>query len=353
MAPHFDIITIFPGTFAGVIGESILGRAIASGLLEVELTDLRDFTTDKHRSVDDRPYGGGPGMVFKPEPVFDAVEHVLARRPVREGDGRQRRILLTPQGRRLDQSLLRELAQAEHIVLVCGHYEGFDERIVQGLGCEQVSIGDFVLSGGELPAMVILDGVARLLPGALGHPESSDQESFEHGLSDHPPYTRPAEFRGMRVAEVLLSGTHAEIERWRRSEARSRTRALRGDLLAADRDASSMLGSAGTVRARPRTRAGSDVEDVGGEYEGPAGAGRSTRARTLEATRHCPARRTRDSADAADERAPEQRSGDFTVPEGRDPAADPQPAHAPVSARLAADRHRTGGTHPGTSGRRE
>jgi tRNA (guanine37-N1)-methyltransferase len=233
MAPstplQFDIITIFPGIFAGVVGESILGRAAASGLVDVRFTDLRDFTKDKHRSIDDRPYGGGPGMVFKPEPVFEAVEHVLAEAGSEEK--RTRKIILTPQGRRLEQPLLRELAEVERVVLLCGHYEGFDERIFQGLDFEPVSIGDYVLSGGELPAMVILDGVTRLLPGALGHPQSSVYESFENGLLDHPHYTRPLEYRGMPVPEVLRSGNHAEIERWRRHQARERTLEHRSDLV--------------------------------------------------------------------------------------------------------------------------
>lgn len=206
-----------------MIGESILGRARQKGLFDVHCTDLRDFTHDRHRSVDDRPYGGGPGMVFKPEPVFEAVEAVLARQ--RAVPEKTRRLVLTPQGRRLVQADCRDLARAEWIVLLCGHYEGFDERIFQGLDLEPVSIGDYVLSGGEIAAMVILDGVVRLLPGALGHPESAEHESFETDLLDHPHYTRPPVFRGMEVPEVLLSGNHAEIREWRRREARRRTEA--------------------------------------------------------------------------------------------------------------------------------
>jgi tRNA (guanine37-N1)-methyltransferase len=227
MALHFDILTIFPGMFAGILEESILGRSLRAGLLEVDLLNLRDFTHDRHRSVDDRPYGGGPGMVFKPEPVFEAVDHVLAagRAPAAE----TRKIILTPQGRRLVQSDLRELARARWIILLCGHYEGFDERIITGLDFEQVSIGDYVLSGGEIPAMVLLDGVARLLPGALGHPESAAQESFEEGLLDYPQYTRPPEYRGLKVPEVLLSGDHARIARWRRQEALRRTAQRRSE----------------------------------------------------------------------------------------------------------------------------
>ena len=230
MAVRFDIITIFPGMFSSVVGESILGRAVKSGLVEIQRVDLRDFTEDRHRSVDDRPYGGGPGMVFKPEPVFDAVESVLGE-VGSAADAGVRKIILTPQGRRLDQPLLRELSGESRIVLLCGHYEGFDERIIEGLGFEEVSIGDYVLSGGELPAMVLIDGVVRLLPGALGHPESSAGESFENGILEYPQYTRPSEYRGMKVPEVLLSGNHAEIEQWRRQQALERTRDRRGDLL--------------------------------------------------------------------------------------------------------------------------
>ena len=230
MAVRFDIITIFPGMFSSVVDESILGRAVKSGLVEIQRVDLRDFTQDRHRSVDDRPYGGGPGMVFKPEPVFDAVESVLGE-VGSTADAGVRKIILTPQGRRLDQPLLRELSGESRIVLLCGHYEGFDERIVEGLGFEEVSIGDYVLSGGELPAMVLIDGIVRLLPGALGHPESSEEESFENGILEYPQYTRPPEYRGMKVPEVLLSGNHAEIEQWRRQQALERTRDRRGDLL--------------------------------------------------------------------------------------------------------------------------
>ncbi|MCH2366765.1 MAG: tRNA (guanosine(37)-N1)-methyltransferase TrmD [Planctomycetes bacterium] len=230
MAVRFDIITIFPGMFSSVVDESILGRAVKSGLVEIQRVDLRDFTEDRHRSVDDRPYGGGPGMVFKPEPVFDAVESVLGE-VGSAADAGVRKIILTPQGRRLDQPLLRELSGESRIVLLCGHYEGLDERIFEGLGFEEVSIGDYVLSGGELPAMVLIDGVVRLLPGALGHPESSEEESFENGILEYPQYTRPSEYRGMKVPEVLLSGNHAEIEQWRRQQALERTRDRRGDLL--------------------------------------------------------------------------------------------------------------------------
>jgi tRNA (guanine37-N1)-methyltransferase len=238
MAIAFDILTIFPDMFAGVLGESILARSLAAGLVRVELTNIRDFTEDRHRSVDDRPYGGGPGMVFKPEPVIAAVEHVLRRE--RAAPRATRKLILTPQGRTLDQAGLRGLSQASWIVLLCGHYEGFDERIVERLtrdqGFEELSIGDYVLSGGEIPAMAILDGVARLLPGALGHPESAALESFETGRLDYPQYTRPPQFRGMPVPEVLLSGNHQEIDKWRRERSLERTRERRADLLAASTD---------------------------------------------------------------------------------------------------------------------
>jgi tRNA (guanine37-N1)-methyltransferase len=235
MALSFDILTIFPGMFTGVLGESIVARAIAAGLIEVEFTDIRAFAAGRHRSVDDRPYGGGPGMVFKPEPVFAAVESVLSRSKAPPDE--TRRIILTPQGARLTQARIRELAGARWIILVAGHYEGFDERILEGLrserGFEELSVGDFVLSGGEIPAMVILDGVTRLLPGAVGDPDSTRLESFEDGLLDHPQYTRPPEYRGRKVPEVLLSGNHARIEKWRREQSLERTRERRGDLLGA------------------------------------------------------------------------------------------------------------------------
>ena len=227
----FDILTIFPGMFSGVVGESIVSRAVELGLVRTEFTNIRDFATDKHRSVDDRPYGGGPGMVFKPEPVFAAVESVLAK--ARAPEESTRKIVLTPQGRRLVQKDLRELSQAEWIILLCGHYEGFDERILEGIKFEEISIGDYVLSGGEVPAMAILDGVVRLLPGALGDPLSSRAESFEEGLLDYPQYTRPPDYRGMQVPEVLISGNHQLIEKWRREQALRRTRERRMDLLGA------------------------------------------------------------------------------------------------------------------------
>ncbi|MGA9160752.1 MAG: tRNA (guanosine(37)-N1)-methyltransferase TrmD [Actinomycetota bacterium] len=221
---RIDVVTIFPGIFDGPLRESLLGRAIEAGVLEVRVHDLRESTTDRHRQVDDESYGGGPGMVMKPEPLFAAVEAL--------GSGERRTLLLSPAGRRLDQALVRELASEPWLVLICGRYEGVDERVVQGLPAEEVSIGDYVLSGGEVPALVVLEAVTRLVPGVIGREESHERDSFgPDGLLDHPHYTRPAEFRGMRVPEALLSGNHAEIERWRREAARDKTRRNRPDLL--------------------------------------------------------------------------------------------------------------------------
>ena len=221
---RIDVVTIFPGIFESPLRESLLGRAIGAGLLDVRVHDLRDSTSDRHRQVDDESYGGGPGMVLKPEPVFAAVESL--------GAGERRTLLLSPAGRRLDQALARELAGEAWLVLICGRYEGVDERVVEGLGAEEVSIGDYVVAGGEVPALVVLEAVTRLVPGVIGREESHEQDSFgDEGILDHPHYTRPAEFRGMRVPETLLSGNHAEIERWRREAALEKTRRNRPDLL--------------------------------------------------------------------------------------------------------------------------
>ncbi|MBN1419723.1 MAG: tRNA (guanosine(37)-N1)-methyltransferase TrmD [Planctomycetes bacterium] len=224
---RIDVLTIFPRMFDGILGESIIKRAIEARIVDVRMTDFRAFAKDRHRSVDDRPYGGGPGMVLRPEPIFDAVEAIRAT----GGPEPPRGVLMTPQGRRLDQALLRDLARGRWLILVCGHYEGFDERIRIGLGYEEVSIGDYVLSGGEIPAMVLIDGIVRLLPGALGDPGSSASESFSHGTLEYPQYTRPAEFRGMRVPEILISGDHGRIAAWRREQGIARTQARRRDLL--------------------------------------------------------------------------------------------------------------------------
>ncbi|MGH2526078.1 MAG: tRNA (guanosine(37)-N1)-methyltransferase TrmD [Actinomycetota bacterium] len=219
-----DILTIFPSIFDSPLRESLLGKAIDAGTLDVRVHDVRDHTTDRHRQVDDESYGGGPGMVMKPEPVFRAVESL--------GDGPKRLLVMSPAGRRLDQELVRELSMEPWLVLIAGRYEGIDERVVEGLGAEEVSIGDYVLSGGELPVLVVLEAVTRLVPGVIGREESHERDSFgTDGLLDHPHYTRPAEFRGMRVPEVLLSGDHAAVERWRREAAVEKTRRNRPDLL--------------------------------------------------------------------------------------------------------------------------
>ena len=221
---RIDVLTIFPGILESPLRESLLGKAIEKGVLDVRVHDIRDHATDKHRQVDDESYGGGPGMVMKPEPIFAAVEAL--------GPDPKRVLLLSPAGRRLDQALVRELAAEPWLVLVAGRYEGVDERVVEGLGAEEISIGDYVLSGGEVPALVVLEAVTRLVPGVIGRDESHERDSFGHdGLLDHPHYTRPPEFRGMAVPEVLLSGDHAAIERWRREAAREKTRRNRPDLL--------------------------------------------------------------------------------------------------------------------------
>jgi tRNA (guanine37-N1)-methyltransferase len=220
---RIDILTIFPGMFESPLRESLLGRAIEAGIVDIRLHDIRDATTDKHRQVDDESYGGGPGMVMKPEPIFSAVESL--------GVGGKRVLLLSPAGRRLDQAWVRELADEPWLVLVCGRYEGVDERVALGLPAEEISVGDYVLSGGEVPALVVVEAVTRLVPGVIGKEESHEQDSFQDGLLDHPHYTRPAEFRGLIVPEVLLSGNHAEIERWRREAALEKTRRMRPDLL--------------------------------------------------------------------------------------------------------------------------
>lgn len=222
-----EILTTFPQIIEAAAGESILGRARKRGIIEVEAVNLRDFTEDRHRTTDDQPFGGGPGMVMKPEPVFEAVEALAARRPA----GRPRVILMTPQGRIFDQRMAEELARESHIIMICGRYEGVDERIRQHLVMDEISIGDYVLTGGELAALVVLDATARLLPGTLGDETSSETESFSSGLLEYPQYTRPADFRGYRVPDVLLSGNHEQIRIWRRAEALRRTLERRPDLL--------------------------------------------------------------------------------------------------------------------------
>jgi tRNA (guanine37-N1)-methyltransferase len=224
---RIDVLTLFPEMFALVLGTSIPKRAAEKGLVSYHLTNIRDFASDAHRSVDDKPFGGGPGMVMMSPVMFDAVEHVEKQ------DARTaKRILLTPSGRRFDQSVAQELAKEPRLLLISGRYEGFDERISLGLKPLELSVGDFILSGGELAAMVVIDTVVRLLPGVLGAQDGAADESFSDagGLLEHPQYTRPREFRGMEVPEVLLSGDHAAIERWRRSQRQERTRLRRPDL---------------------------------------------------------------------------------------------------------------------------
>ena len=220
---RIDVLTIFPAIIEGPLRESLLGKAIEAGILEVRVHDIRDHAMGKHRKVDDEPFGGGPGMVMMADPVFRAVEAL--------GEGRKRVILLSPAGRRLDQALVRELAAEPWLVLVSGRYEGVDERVVEELPAEEVSIGDYVLSGGELPALVVIEAVSRLVPGVVGTEESLARESFEEGLLDHPHYTRPQEYRGIRVPDVLVSGDHGRIEEWRRRAAEEKTQRNRPDLL--------------------------------------------------------------------------------------------------------------------------
>ena len=220
---RIDVFTIFPGMLEGPLRQSLLGKAIAEDLVQVWVHDLRTFATDAHHQVDDTSFGGGPGMVMKAEPVFAAVESL--------DPDRGRVILLSPAGRRLDQALVRELSAEAQLTLICGRSEGVDERVVEGLPAEELSIGDYVLSGGEVPALVLIEAVTRLIPGVIGQQESHEQDSFsEPHLLDHPHYTRPREFREMQVPEVLLSGTHGESEAWRREAARDKTRHNRPDL---------------------------------------------------------------------------------------------------------------------------
>ena len=218
-----DVLTLFPGMFSGPLDESIIKRAREAGLLDLRVHQLRDYAHDRHRTVDDRPFGGGPGMLLKPEPIFEAVE-ALANQNTHI-------ILLSPGGRPFSQPIAHELAQKPELLLISGHYEGFDERVRQRLAHDELSIGDYVLTNGSLPAMVIIDAVTRLLPGVLGDSESMQDESFSQGLLEYPQYTRPAEFRGMKVPEVLLSGNHAQIARWRSEQAQQRTSERRPDLV--------------------------------------------------------------------------------------------------------------------------
>jgi tRNA (guanine37-N1)-methyltransferase len=219
------LLTLFPEALEPYLGASILGQAQRKGRVRIETIDFRDFTRDRHRTVDDRPYGGGPGMVLKPEPVSDCVEWLERER------GPFRKILLTPDGTTFRQPKARALAQEERMLLLCGRYEGFDERLRGAFAWDEISLGDFVLSGGELPALCIVEAVVRLVPGVLGHEESAERESFEHDVLDHPHYTRPPVWRGESVPDVLRSGDHAAIRSWREAQAGQRTRARRPDLV--------------------------------------------------------------------------------------------------------------------------
>ncbi len=222
-----DILTIFPKIFKPVLNESIIKRAQKKGLVKIAVHNLRDYSKDKHKKVDDRPFGGGPGMVFRPEPIFEAVKSLKTKNQKLK----TKVILLSPQGRMLNQKLAKKISQNKHLIFICGHYEGVDERVRIKLVDEEISIGDYVLTGGELPAMVLVDAVVRLVPGVLGDKNSSNSDSFCDGLLEYPQYTRPANFKGMKVPGILLSGDHQEIARWRREEAVKVTKKKRPDLM--------------------------------------------------------------------------------------------------------------------------
>ena len=222
---RIDLITAFPKLFVGPLSQSMLKQAQERGLAEIHVHDLRDYAHDKHRTIDDTPYGGGPGMVLKPEPIFECVEALKAQRTYDEI------IFLTPDGEQFQQPLANELSLKQNLMFLCGHYKGVDERVREALVTREISVGDYVLTGGELPALVVIDAVVRLIPGVMNNGESALKDSFQNSLLDHPHYTRPPEFRGMKVPEVLLSGNHHEIERWREKKALERTAVRRKDLL--------------------------------------------------------------------------------------------------------------------------
>jgi len=233
---RIDIITIFPKMFEPVLNESIIKRAQAKGKVKIYIHDLRDFTSDRHRKVDDRPFGGGPGMVLRPESIFKTVEYIKSQSRKVSAQAspkgtKSQVVLLCPQGEKLNQKICKEFAKYKHLILICGHYEGVDERVRQNLIDKEISIGDYVLTGGELPAMVLVDSVVRLLPGVLGDKNSLNFESFESNLLEYPHYTRPAKFRDSQVPRILLSGDHKKIEAWRKQEALKRTKLRRPDLL--------------------------------------------------------------------------------------------------------------------------
>ncbi|MGD6942185.1 tRNA (guanosine(37)-N1)-methyltransferase TrmD [Cytobacillus gottheilii] len=221
-----DVLTLFPEMFEGVFGHSILKKAAEQKAAQYNVVNFRDYADNKHKTVDDYPYGGGAGMVLKPQPIFDAVEDVKS-----SSEAKPRVVLLCPQGERYNQKKAEELAAEEHLIFICGHYEGYDERIREHIVTDEISIGDFVLTGGELGAMVIIDSVVRLLPGVLGNQESHQKDSFSTGMLEHPHYTRPADFRGLKVPDVLVSGNHAHIEEWRVKQSLKRTYTRRPDLL--------------------------------------------------------------------------------------------------------------------------
>ena len=221
---RFDIITIFPDVFSAIFNESIIKRAQEKKKVAIKVHDLREYTQDKHKKVDDRPFGGGPGMVLSPQPLFDAVKSIKGRRKVRV-------IYMDPGGKSFSQPRAKQLTKYRNLIIICGHYEGIDERVREHLVDESISIGDYVLTGGEIPAMVILDAVTRLIPGVLGKQESLTTESFEHDLLEAPTYTRPADFRGIKVPDVLLSGNHFEIQKWQKAQSLKRTQKNRPDLL--------------------------------------------------------------------------------------------------------------------------
>lgn len=222
----FDILTIFPGLFDAILGESIIGRAQENNIISINAVNIRDFSKDKHKKTDDYPYGGGNGMVMLAQPIYDAYTSIAGSL-----DYKPRVIYMSPQGRKLDQSLVEELSKYDHLVLLCGHYEGIDERIIDEIVDEEVSIGDYVLTGGELPAMVLIDAVCRTIPGVLSNEESYSDESHSGGLLEYPQYTRPNEFNGRKVPDILMSGHHANINKWRRQQSLLRTYLKRPDLL--------------------------------------------------------------------------------------------------------------------------
>ena len=226
-----DVLTIFPEFFEQVFDFGIIRRAKLAGIVEINVHDIREFATDKHKMVDDRPFGGGDGMVMKPEPIFAAIEAVVGTSERDNYPAGTSVVMLSPQGRPFKQAVAKEMADVKHLVLICGRYEGVDERVNDALVTEEISIGDYVLSGGEPAAIVVVDGIVRLQPGALGSDTSAENDSFSDRLLDCPHYTRPAEFRGMKVPEVLLNGNHAEIEKWRAEKALEKTRSIREDLL--------------------------------------------------------------------------------------------------------------------------